>query len=394
MVEYKNISKMYADGTTAVDTLNLHVDKGQTVVLIGPSGCGKTTTLKMTNRLEEATEGTISINGQSIRSVDPVELRRGIGYVIQETGLMPHLTVAENIATVLNLLGWKRPKIRSRVEELLDLGGLDPAIYRYRLPSQLSGGQRQRIGVLRALAAEPEVVLMDEPFGALDPITRDRLQGELVELQERLKRTIIFVTHDIDEALKLGDKVVLMRQGKVEQAGSPEELQESPANSFVESFIGENRLAQISPDGPVDTLVEDPPLVIASRSTPAAAVERLVNEGRDTAQVCDSYNRWKGMVYLNDLHVAERRGKQFSWALRTKRYLVIEDSTVRHAAQLLREEMVPIPVIDRKGVLQGIITDAGLARMTIARMTRAAEGEEVADADEANDGNRSREESA
>lgn len=371
MVEFRNVSKMYADGTTAVDELNLFVEKGETVVLIGPSGCGKTTTLKMTNRLEETTDGTISIGGRNIRSVNPVELRRGIGYVIQETGLMPHLTVAENIATVLNLLGWKRAKIRSRVEELLDLGGLDPAVYRYRLPSQLSGGQRQRIGVLRALAAEPEVVLMDEPFGALDPITRERLQGELVELQERLKRTIIFVTHDIDEALKLGDKVVLMRQGRIEQAGTSEELQESPANSFVESFIGENRLAQISPDGPIDTLIEDPALVISSRSTPSAAVERLVDEGWDTAQVCDSYNRWKGMVYLNDLHVAERRNKPFSWALRTRRFLVAEDSTVRHAAQLLREEMAPIPVIDSKGVLQGVITDAGLARMTIARMTRA-----------------------
>ena len=201
MVEYHNVSKVFEDGTKAVDELSLTVGKGETVVFIGPSGCGKTTTLKMTNRLEECSGGHISIGGEDITTVDPVQLRRGIGYVIQETGLLPHLTVVENIATVPQLLGWPKRRIEERVAELLELAGLPPREFRYRLPSQLSGGQKQRIGVLRALAAEPDVVLMDEPFGALDPITRDRLQGELVELQEKLHKTIIFVTHDMDEEI-------------------------------------------------------------------------------------------------------------------------------------------------------------------------------------------------
>jgi len=244
VVTLENVSKVYPDGTTAVKELNLEVRKGEFVVLIGPSGCGKTTTLKMINRLEECTSGKIYVGGSDIAVLDPVKLRRGIGYVVQETDLMPHMTVGENIALVPQLLKWDKNRIRKRVDELLEMAGLPPETYKYKLPSQLSGGQKQRIGVLRALAAEPEVVLMDEPFGALDPITRESLQNELLNLQKKLKKTIIFVTHDIDEAFKLADRIVLMRQGCIEQIGTPYEFYNKPESQFVKDFIGKYRFKQ------------------------------------------------------------------------------------------------------------------------------------------------------
>lgn len=378
MVEFESVSKVYPDGTVAVDALNLTIEKGKIVVLIGPSGCGKTTSLKMANRLEEPSSGVIRMGGENILKMNPVALRRNIGYVIQDTGLMPHLTVTENIATVPNLLKWKKDRVQARVEELLHMAGLDPKLYRYRLPAQMSGGQRQRIGVLRALAAEPEVVLMDEPFGALDPITRDKLQGELKEIQKTLQRTIIFVTHDIDEALKLGDEIVLMKNGRVEQIGSPDELQQNPANAFVESFIGEDRLAQITPEAGIDALVEDAPLVLKASSGPEKALERMERVGRETAQVVDEQGQWKGMVWLNDIKNAERYGKPIASTYRTKRRLRVEDARIREAATLLAESSEPIPVVNAKGRLVGIFTDAGFARMTIARLTRGQKTKESA----------------
>jgi len=307
MVLFEDVSKVYEDGTRAVDHLNLEIAKGELVVLIGPSGCGKTTTLKMVNRLEDCTEGTIKVGGQDITKTDPVKLRRNIGYVIQETALMPHLSVAENIATVPRLLGWKKSKIRKRVDELLEMAGLDPAIYRYRLPDQLSGGQKQRIGVLRALAADPEVVLMDEPFGALDPIAREKLQNELIQLQKTVKKTIIFVTHDMDEALKIADKIVLMRRGKIEQVGSPEDLQQNPANDFVRDFIGEDRLSQISPDTSVEVVVQEPKIRVSPKMSAADVLDIMEDEGHETAQIVDSYGKWHGMAVLWLLKRAARQ---------------------------------------------------------------------------------------
>lgn len=371
MVEYDRVTKIYADGTTAVDNFNLKIEPGRIVVLIGPSGCGKSSILRMTNRLSAPSSGSIRIAGEDTRKIAPVDLRRDIGYVVQETGLFPHLTIEENIGTVPGLLGWTRQRRVARVHELLELGGMDPATYRFRLPAELTAGQCRRVGVLRALAAEPELILMDEPYGALDPIMRERLQGELQKIQSELKRTIIFVTHDIDEALKLGDFIVLMRKGRVEQAGTPDELQDKPANNFVESFVGDNRYAQISPDAPIDTLVEDAPLIIADRSSPITAADRLADEGHESAQVCDSQGFWKGMIYLNDVRTAAREERSFAWTLRKQRHLVRGVATVRHAAQMLRDEDAPIPIVDEHNRLQGIITDAGLARMTIARITRA-----------------------
>ncbi len=236
------IGKRYPDGTEAVRELSLHVDAGELVVLIGPSGCGKSTVLRMINRLIEPTAGRIVLGDSDVTRVDPVALRRQIGYVIQNVGLFPHQTVAANVATVPRLLGWDRDRARRRVEELLELVGLDPAQFGRRYPHELSGGQRQRVGVARALAADPVVLLMDEPFSAVDPIVRTRLQEEFLRLQAEVRKTIVLVTHDLDEAVRLGDRIaVLSEGGQLEQYDTPAALLGSPATPFVREFVGTDR---------------------------------------------------------------------------------------------------------------------------------------------------------
>jgi len=241
LIAFEHVSKTYPGGVEAVRELSMEVPEGETLVLLGTSGCGKTTTLKMVNRLIEPTDGRILIGGDDIMGRDPITLRRGIGYAIQNIGLFPHMTVAGNIAVVPRLLGWPADRITRRVDELLTTVGLEPADFRGRFPAQLSGGQRQRVGVARALAADPPIVLMDEPFGALDPITREQLQTEFMDLEDRLRKTVLFVTHDIFEAVKLGDRIALLDAGQLQQLGTPAEIVESPANEFVDQFLGEHR---------------------------------------------------------------------------------------------------------------------------------------------------------
>lgn len=237
MIKFAQVSKQYEDGTIAVHPMDLHIQKGEFFVLVGPSGCGKTTTLKMINRLIEPSSGFISINDQQVNDAPVHELRQSIGYVLQQIALFPHMTVEENIAITPELCGWDRKKIDKRVDELLHMVGLDPKVFRTRKPDELSGGQQQRIGVLRALAADPPVILMDEPFSALDPLARERLQNDLLELQVTIQKTIVFVTHDIQEALKLGDRIGLMREGKMIQVDTPEQLLHHPAHPFVSEFF-------------------------------------------------------------------------------------------------------------------------------------------------------------
>ena len=225
----------------AIDHLDLSIAAGEVCVLIGPSGCGKTTTMRMINRLIEPDAGTIELGGRDVTHMDPVELRRGIGYVIQQVGLFPHMTIAVNVATVPRLLGWDDARIARRIDELLDLVGLEPAAFRDRYPRELSGGQRQRVGVARALAADPPVLLMDEPFGAIDPINRGRLQDEFLKIQRQLRKTVVFVTHDIDEAIKVGDRIALLRDGRLVQHATPTEMLARPADGFVEDFVGADR---------------------------------------------------------------------------------------------------------------------------------------------------------
>ena len=241
MIEFEDVTKQYPDGTVAVDKLSMRIPSNEITVFVGPSGCGKTTSLRMINRTIERSSGKISIDGDDINAGDPVTLRRGIGYVIQHAGLFPHKTVVDNVATVPKLLGWPEQRMRARVDELLSLIGFEPKRMRDRYPSQLSGGERQRVGVARALAAEPPLMLMDEPFGAVDPIVRERLQNEFLQLHETLGITVIFVTHDIDEAIKLGDRVAIMRAGKLVQYAPPGELLARPADDFVAQFVGSDR---------------------------------------------------------------------------------------------------------------------------------------------------------
>ncbi len=242
MISLQDVTKQYPDGTVAVHDLTLEIDEGVICALVGPSGCGKTTTMRMINRLIEPTSGTIRVNGDDVTSLDVQELRRRIGYVIQNAGLFPHYTVRKNVATVCRLLGWDKARISTRVDEMLDLVDLDPDTFGDRYPHQLSGGQRQRVGVARALAADPPVLLMDEPFGAVDPIARERLQDEFLALHDRVRKTVVLVTHDIDEAVKLGDRIAVMRQGGyLEQFDRPAAVLGFPTSDFVADFVGSDR---------------------------------------------------------------------------------------------------------------------------------------------------------
>jgi len=240
-IEFEGVTKVYDDGTVAIEDVSYSVESGTTTVLVGPSGCGKTTTMKLVNRLEDPSEGTVYYEGDDVQELDRIELRRDVGYVIQEIGLFDHMTVAENVATVPELKDWGRERINDRLNELLELMDMPPAEYRDQYPRELSGGQRQRVGIARALAGEPDVMLMDEPFGALDPITRENLQDEFLELQQQIDTTILFVTHSIDEALKMGDKIAIYDVGKVVQYDTPQEILENPTNEFVEDFVGADR---------------------------------------------------------------------------------------------------------------------------------------------------------
>ena len=297
MITLDHVTKRYGNGHVAVEDLSLEVGEGEIAVLVGPSGCGKTTTMKMVNRLIEPSSGTISVGGDDVGGVDAVGLRRRIGYVIQHVGLFPHQTVATNVATVPRLLGWDRRKRADRVNDMLELVGLQPSVYGDRYPHQLSGGQQQRVGVARALAADPPVLLMDEPFGAIDPITRDRLQQEFLNLQAELRKTILFVTHDINEAVRMGDRIALLADGGVlQQYDTPDKILGQPANDFVADFVGEDRgLKRLSATPLRDIELLD--ATYARPDTTMADLERLIADATvPIALVRDNAGRTTGWV--------------------------------------------------------------------------------------------------
>jgi osmoprotectant transport system ATP-binding protein len=313
-LEFDKVTKRYPGAdVVAVDELSLHVEPGETCILVGPSGSGKTTAMRMVNRMVDMTSGDIRIDGRSVRDSDPAALRRHIGYVIQHVGLFPHRTVAQNIGTVPELLGWKRDRIEARSRELLELVGLSPEL-RDRYPASLSGGQRQRVGVARALAADPPLMLMDEPFGALDPITRDRLQGEFERLKQRVSTTIVFVTHDIDEAIRLGDRIAILREGgALAQYATPGELLLHPADPFVEEFVGADRAlkrlsllrvadAELEPAG---GLASDHPLSPALSLRDALAA--LLQEPEGRLPVADRDGHVVGCLTVESVHAKLRR---------------------------------------------------------------------------------------
>ncbi|MEU3862341.1 ATP-binding cassette domain-containing protein [Streptomyces sp. NPDC028722] len=301
MIRFEQVGKRYPDGTTAVDDLSFEVSEGELVTLVGPSGCGKTTTMMMVNRLIEPTSGRIFVAGDDIATVDPVLLRRRIGYVIQQVGLFPHRTVLDNTATVPALLGWKRAKARARAAELLELVGLDPRTYGSRYPEQLSGGQRQRVGVARALAADPPVLLMDEPFGAVDPVVREQLQDEFLRMQAAVRKTVLLVTHDIEEAVRLGDRIAVYGQGRIEQFDTPGAVLGAPASPYVAGFVGADRgLKRLSVTAIEPEDLEEPP--VARLDEPAGrALDRLRAEGARWAVVLDAGGDLHGWVGIGEL---------------------------------------------------------------------------------------------
>lgn len=317
MIRFEQVTKRYPDGTTAVDDLSFEVAEGELVTLVGPSGCGKTTTMMMVNRLIEPTCGRILVDGRDIAGVDAVRLRRRIGYVIQQVGLFPHRTVLDNTATVPALLGWKRARARARAAELLDLVGLDPGTYGPRYPHQLSGGQRQRVGVARALAADPPVLLMDEPFGAVDPVVREQLQDEFLRMQAEVRKTVLLVTHDIEEAVRLGDRIAVYGQGRIEQFDTPGAVLGAPATPYVASFVGADRgLKRLSVTAIEPADLEQPP--VARPDEPAArARERLLGEGARWAVVLDADGELHGWAGVGELAaggtVGDRAHRMTAW---------------------------------------------------------------------------------
>jgi len=352
VVELDRIVKRYGDGPPAVQELSLLVPGGQVCVLVGPSGCGKTTTLKMVNRLVEPTSGRILIDGEDVTRRDPVQLRRGIGYVIQQTGLFPHLTIKANVATVPRLLGWRRDRAARRADELIELVGLDPAVYRDRYPAQLSGGERQRIGVARAIAADPPVLLMDEPFGAVDPITRERLQNEFLRLQQQLHTTILMVTHDIDEAIKMGDRIAVFQPGGVlAQYDEPTALLESPANEFVARFVGGDRSLKRLSLGRVRDLRLEQPATVRVHSDAGAARQALDAADTPYLLLVDERDRPLGWLWGRDL---SRPGPVGPERATSPEPLLDPDSTLREAlAAMLDSAVQEGIVVDGDGKLLG-----------------------------------------
>ncbi|MEU0123233.1 betaine/proline/choline family ABC transporter ATP-binding protein [Streptomyces albidoflavus] len=306
MIRFEDVSKRYPDGTVAVDGLSFEVGRGELVTLVGPSGCGKTTTMMMVNRLTEPTSGRVLVDGEDVTAVDPVQLRRRIGYVIQQVGLFPHRTVLDNTATVPTLAGWKRGRARARAKELLELVGLDPAEFAGRYPAQLSGGQRQRVGVARALAADPPVLLMDEPFGAVDPVVRERLQNEFTAIQRSLGTTVLLVTHDIEEAVRLGDRIAVYGRGRIEQYDTPAAVLGHPADGYVAEFVGADRgLKRLSVTAIEPGDVEEPPVARTDEDARRAAARLREHEAR-WAVVLDPEGNLHGWVGLDEL--ASARG--------------------------------------------------------------------------------------
>jgi osmoprotectant transport system ATP-binding protein len=312
MIEIRGLVKQFPGAAhPAVDHLTLMIPEGEVCVLIGPSGCGKTTTMRIINRMIEPDAGSVLVAGRDVMQLDPVDLRRSIGYVIQQVGLFPHWSIADNIATVPKLLGWNDARIAARVDELLTLVGMEPAMFRSRFPRELSGGQKQRIGVARALAADPPLMLMDEPFGAIDPITRARLQDEFLRILRGLKKTVVFVTHDIDEAIKMGDRIAILRDGALVQYATPMTILAGPADPFVESFVGTDRalkrLALIRADAALETLGPVAPAhAIAAQASLRDALARMFETGADTLAVTGSNGEVLGLVTLAGIRANTR----------------------------------------------------------------------------------------
>ena len=359
MIRFEQVSKVYPDGTAAVNDLSFEVGEGELVTLVGPSGCGKTTTMMMVNRLIEPTSGRIHVEGRDISGVDPVALRRRIGYVIQQVGLFPHRTVLDNTATVPSLVGWKRAKARARAAELLELVGLDPTTYGPRYPAQLSGGQRQRVGVARALAADPPVLLMDEPFGAVDPVVRERLQNEFLKLQATVRKTVLLVTHDIEEAVRMGDRIAVYGEGRIEQYDSPAAVLGTPATDYVAQFVGADRgLKRLSVTAVEPADLEEPP-VARTREPARDAAARMRAEGARWAVVLNGDGELHGWVSTDALTDAGEHGAVGDLARRMEAWVPLGSPLKQAFSEMLQQDAGWVAVLDGAHFL-GVLTPAKL----------------------------------
>ncbi len=374
-IRLTNVSKSF-DGASgaAVENLSLDIESGSIMALLGPSGCGKTTTLRMINRLIEPTSGSIEINGVDVMSQSPQELRRGIGYVIQQVGLFPHRTIASNIATVPKMLGWDKSRSAERVEELTTLVGLDHEMLD-RYPDELSGGQQQRVGVARALAADPPVLLMDEPFGAVDPIVRGRLQDELLALQKAVSKTIVLVTHDVDEALRVADRIALMNVGGViEQLATPDELMRAPANDFVRSFVGEDRGLRRLALNTVSALRFHQGPVVSVDATFDEAEQAMAIEGSDWLGITVD-DRFAGWTRAADVRAARSDGTALRDVERFEPIAQVEPtSTLRAAMELIMSSNSSVAVINDNGRFGGVITLEDIRRALSSADIETADG--------------------
>ena len=363
MIEFKHVNKIYEDGFQALKDINLTIKEGEITVIIGPSGCGKSTTMKHINRLISPSSGQILINGEDVAKQNPVELRRKIGYVIQSVGLFPHMTIAKNVAVVPTLMKWDQGKKNQRVNELLNMVNLDPEVYAERYPSELSGGQQQRVGVIRALAADPDIILMDEPFSALDPISREQLQDELIRLQQDLRKTIIFVTHDMNEAIKIADTIVLMKDGEIVQTGTPESILRYPANDFVRTFIGHKQMEKTSHGEPLkvttvdEVMVTQPATVYPTRGL-AEAVKMMEARKVDTLFVVDRFRKALGIVSIyRVLHEFSGEEKTIKDVMRPIAYQVAPGTPLPEAVEIMTDHRLSnLAVIDESGRLVGLLT--------------------------------------
>ncbi len=362
MISLDGVGKTYPDGTVAVEELDLDVPRGSLVVLVGPSGCGKSTTLKMVNRLIEPTTGRIFLEGQDVTDSNPVELRRRMGYVIQQIGLFPHQTIRTNVGTVPAMIGWSREQVRSRTDELLELVGLETGVYADRYPHQLSGGQRQRVGVARALAADPPVLLMDEPFGAVDPVVRNRLQDEFRRLQTDLGKTVLFVTHDIEEAVRIGDRVAVFADGgRLAQYDTPAQVLGAPADEFVASFVGADRgLRRLAVTAIEDSDLVHPPVVGVDDTLQGAARTLIANDAR-WAVVLDAQEHLQGWVSADQLRgAAHPNATTVAEVARRMAAFVSRDAPLKEAlSMMLHHDAGWVAVLDGPR-LAGVLTPDSL----------------------------------
>lgn len=366
MIQFKNVSKVF-HGQTIIDDISFVIEDGEFVVLLGESGCGKTTTLKMINKLISPSSGTVEINGQDIRDADPIALRRRMGYVIQQIGLFPHMTVRENIEIIAKMNNKDKGRLEQNARRLMEMVNLDPDQFLDAYPSEMSGGQQQRAGVVRAFMTDPEIILMDEPFSALDPITRTQIQNALIDMQTALKRTIVFVTHDMDEAIRLADRICIMDKGKIVQFDTPENILKYPANDFVRNFIGPKRI-WTSPEfiRTRDIMISDP--VCCHPKLPAFKCIELMGRKRvDTLMVTDQYKRIYGVLFAESLIGIQDLKKPAEELMDQQFTSVPPDSSIVDLLTLFDEKhLSTLPVVDSQGIIEGLITRSTLVN-TLSR---------------------------